>query len=78
MLNDAWTASKHLVPKVGGVAGSTVARVRDEHFLKQWASKIVTLSGIVIEVRDEQLLKQLFPKLVTPSGIVIKVRDEQP
>ena len=58
MLNDEWTPVKTANPKEGGIAGSTVARVRDAHPLKQLSPKLVTPTGISIEVRDEQLPKQ--------------------
>ena len=54
MINDVWALSKADAPKVGGVAGSTVARMRDVQLLKQLLPKLVTPSGILIEVRDEQ------------------------
>ena len=55
MLNDAWTLAKADAPKVGGVAGSNVIRVRDTQREKQESPILVTLSGKIIEVRDVQL-----------------------
>ena len=52
MLNDGWTLLKACPPKDGGIAGSTVARMRDEHSAKQKSTMLVTLSGKVIEVRN--------------------------
>ena len=64
-------------PKEGGLAGSTVARVSAEQFIKQFLAMLVTLAGIGIDVRDTQPIKQSSPKLVTFLGKVIEVRDVQ-
>ena len=55
--------TKDISPKEGGIAGSTVARVRDVHPIETLPSpKLVTLSGKVIEVRDVHN-RNSYPKL---------------